>query len=105
MAQLIQLPKYDIKDSNIALLGSDVSVGTSYNHLIPEDEKLEKRVRGNAGDIEPAWKSAGTVPGLELWRIEKFKVVACPVEHIGTFYDGDSYICLHVGSYNSSVIC
>jgi gelsolin len=38
---------------------------------------------------------AGQAPGLLVWRIEKFKVVAWPASRVGSFYDGDSYIILH----------
>ncbi|KAG7088158.1 hypothetical protein E1B28_012180 [Marasmius oreades] len=71
--------RYDIKDSNIALLGSD----------------LEKRVRERAGDKESAWEDAGKEPGLRIWRIENFHVVPWPEKNNGLFYDGDSYIVLH----------
>ncbi|KZP18584.1 fragmin60 [Athelia psychrophila] len=79
MAHLNQPTRYDIADSNIALLGSD----------------LEKTVREHAGDKDSAWTEAGKKPGLEIWRIEKFNVVAWPAERVGSFYDGDSYIILH----------
>jgi gelsolin len=49
------------------------------------------------GDKESAWSEAGLAPGLQIWRIEKFVVVKWPNERIGSFYDGDSYIILHVG--------
>ncbi|GJE88448.1 fragmin60 [Phanerochaete sordida] len=71
--------KYNIEDSNIALLGSD----------------LEKKVREHAGDKDPAWESAGKVAGTQIWRIEKFSVVEWPKTRFGSFYDGDSYIVLH----------
>jgi len=32
---------------------------------------------------------------MQIWRIEKFKVVHWPLEQYGSFYDGDSYICLN----------
>jgi len=32
---------------------------------------------------------------LQIWRIEKFKVVSWPKDKYGVFYDGDSYIVLH----------
>ncbi|KAI0043945.1 fragmin60 [Auriscalpium vulgare] len=79
MAHLTKPESYNIEDSNIALLGSD----------------LEKRVREHAGDQEHAWGSALTAPGLQIWRIEKFTVVEWPKERYGSFYDGDSYIVLH----------
>ncbi|KAJ6611421.1 hypothetical protein B0H10DRAFT_1809513 [Mycena sp. CBHHK59/15] len=79
MAHLTKPTAYDIKDSNIALLGSD----------------LEKHVREEAGDKEMAWMNAGTAVGIQTWRIEKFTVVEWPKDRIGSFYDGDSYIVLN----------
>lgn len=58
--------------------------------------QLEKHVREEAGDHEPAWDTAGEIPGTQVWRIEKFSVVEWPRERVGSFYDGDSYIVLHV---------
>jgi gelsolin len=71
--------QYNIADSNIANLGSD----------------LEKKVREAAAATEEAWNNAGKKVGLQIWRIEKFKVKAWPVEQYGSFYEGDSYICLN----------
>ncbi|KAJ3558006.1 hypothetical protein NM688_g1163 [Phlebia brevispora] len=71
--------KYNIEDSNIALLGSD----------------LEKTVREHAGDKETAWEEAEKAPGTQIWRVEKFAVKIWPKERFGSFYDGDSYIVLH----------
>ncbi|PPR00420.1 hypothetical protein CVT24_004481 [Panaeolus cyanescens] len=79
MAHLTKAKVYDIEDSNIALLGSD----------------LEKHVRQEAGELEPAWEDAGKAEGLQIWRIENFHVVPWPNERYGTFYDGDSYIVLY----------
>ncbi|KAF5380713.1 hypothetical protein D9757_007053 [Collybiopsis confluens] len=79
MAHLTKPTKYNIEDSNIALLGSD----------------LEKRVREHGGDKESAWQDAGAQPGLQIWRIEKFHVVPWPQAQEGSFYDGDSYILLY----------
>ncbi|CAL1712956.1 unnamed protein product [Somion occarium] len=80
MEELLTNPaKYNIEDSNIALLGSD----------------LEKNVREHAGDNDPAWDQAGKKPALRIWRIEQFHVVDWPKERYGSFYDGDSYIVLH----------
>ena len=71
--------KYDLGNSNIAGLGTD----------------LEKAIRQAAGEHEPAWVGAGKKVGIEVWRIEKFQVVEWPKAKHGTFYSGDSYIVLH----------
>ena len=52
--------KYDWKDSNMALFGSDT----------------EKKVKKESAESEPAWQNAGLVPGLKIWRINQFKVEA-----------------------------
>ncbi|TFK24378.1 fragmin60 [Coprinopsis marcescibilis] len=84
MAYLTKPTVYNIEDSNIALLGSDV----------------EKRVRENAGDAEPAWETAGQDAGLKIWRIEQFHIADWAEDRYGSFYAGDSYIVLY--TYKSS---
>lgn len=69
----------DFEESNIALLGSD----------------LEKEVRLEAAKTVEAYKGAGQAVGIEIWRIEKFKVVKWPKNKYGTFFSGDSFIILH----------
>lgn len=76
---MLKPPTYNIADSNIAMLGSD----------------LEKEVKKAAADCEPAWNECGQEPGLKIWRIEKFKVVHWPEEDYGSFFSGDSYIILN----------
>jgi gelsolin len=76
---LIKQKKYDWKDSNLALFGSD----------------LERNVKKESASTEQAWKGAGTKVGLQIWRIEQFKVKAWPKEEYGKFYSGDSYIILN----------
>jgi len=71
--------KYNIEDSNIALLGSD----------------LDKKVKLASAQTEQAWTGCGQKVGMEIWRIEKFKVVAWPKDQYGTFYSGDSFILLN----------
>jgi gelsolin len=71
--------KFNIEDSNIANLGSD----------------LDKKIRQAAAETEDAWKDAGKKVGLQIWRIEKFKVVHWPENQFGHFYQGDSYILLN----------
>lgn len=38
------------------------------------------------------WKTCGTKEGIEIWRIENFKVVPWDTKRYGEFYAGDSYI-------------
>jgi len=71
--------QYNIADSNIANLGSD----------------LEKKVKLEASQHEDAWKGAGKEVGIQIWRIQQFRVVAVPKNTYGSFHTGDSYIVLH----------
>ncbi|GFR76311.1 gelsolin [Elysia marginata] len=79
MSGLVKPKKYDWKDSNLALFGSDT----------------EKQVKKESAETEPAWKNAGKAPGLQIWRIVKFKVTHQPQDEYGKFYEGDSYIILN----------
>ncbi|XP_031564938.1 gelsolin-like protein 1 isoform X2 [Actinia tenebrosa] len=79
MSGLRKAKKYDWKDSNLSLFGSD----------------LEKNVKKASAEGEPAWEGAGTKVGLQIWRIVKFKVTHWPKEDYGKFFSGDSYIILH----------
>ncbi|WAR26938.1 GELS1-like protein [Mya arenaria] len=74
--------KYDWKDSNMALFGSDT----------------EKAVKKESAESEPAWAGSGEEPGVRVWRIEKFEVKDWPKEEYGNFYSGDSYIILNVST-------
>jgi gelsolin len=78
---LTHLKEYDIKDSNVELIGSDI----------------DHKVKYASAETEPAWNDGkvGQTAGLHVWRIENFKVVPWPQEKTGEFYDGDSYIVLH----------
>jgi gelsolin len=71
--------QYNLADSNIANLGSD----------------LDKKIRQAAAQTEPAWTNAGKQVGLQIWRIEKFQVKSWPKDQYGSFYSGDSYIVLN----------
>ena len=59
---MIKAKKYNIADSNIANLGTE----------------LERKVKKAAADGEPAWNNVGNTEMIKVWRIEKFKVVAWP---------------------------
>lgn len=78
---LVHPKEYDIKDSNVELIGTDI----------------DHRVKYNSAASEPAWNNGkiGQEPGLFIWRIENFEVVPWPKERTGEFYEGDSYIVLH----------
>lgn len=78
---LVHPKEYDIKDSNVELIGSD----------------LDHQVKYNSAASEPAWNDGqvGVAAGLHIWRIEAFEVVPWPREKHGQFYDGDSFIVLH----------
>ncbi|KAL2859851.1 gelsolin family protein [Aspergillus lucknowensis] len=78
---LVHPQKYDIKDSNVELINSD----------------LDHRVKHASASTEPAWNNGviGIEPGLFIWRIENFLVVPWPKERTGEFFAGDSYIVLH----------
>lgn len=80
-AGLVHLNEYDWRDSNVALVGSD----------------LDHKVKYNSAVAEPAWHDGhvGQSPGLRIWRIEDFQVVPWPQDKYGQFHEGDSYIVLH----------
>jgi len=46
-------------------------------------------------DKMPEWIGAGEKVGVQIWRIEKFRVKDWPKEQHGSFFGGDSYIILH----------
>jgi gelsolin len=75
---MLKKETFNLEESNVAGLGSD----------------LDKKCREAAAATEKAWEKAGKKPGMQIWRIEKFKVVASKTPP-GTFYDDDSYICLN----------
>ncbi|XP_032222486.2 gelsolin-like protein 2 [Nematostella vectensis] len=70
-------PKW--QDTNLALFGSDI----------------EKNVKREAAGQERAWSGAGKREGLQIWRVEQFKVKSVLRDDYGKFYDGDSYIILN----------
>jgi len=68
--------KLSWKDTNLALIGSDI----------------DHKVKEAAAQGEEAWEGMGETPELRVWRIEKFTVKAWPKEQYGEFFKGDSYI-------------
>jgi len=56
----------------------------------------EHRARAHdAAKGEKAWENAGSEVGLQIWRVEKFKIKHWPKDRYGEFYSGDSYLILH----------
>jgi gelsolin len=76
---MLKEEKIDIANTNLALFGTAV----------------EKEIKKHAAEGEPAWKTAGKAPGIQVWRVEKFQIKEWPHDKYGSFYDGDSYIVLH----------
>jgi gelsolin len=68
-----------LEDSNISNYGS----------------KDHKDLKLAAAKSEKAWEGAGKAVGIQIWRIEKFKVVPSDKKEYGRFYNGDSYIVLN----------
>ncbi|XP_064635992.1 gelsolin-like protein 2 isoform X2 [Lineus longissimus] len=78
MAGLRKAKKYDWKDSNMALFGTDV----------------DRKVKKASAETEKAWQVTTNLTGTHtvVFRINKFKVEIVPESEFGNFYDGDSYI-------------
>jgi len=55
---------------------------------------LERSIKEASADGEPAWKDAGKKVGLQVWRVEQFKIKEVK-QNIGQFHTGDSYILLN----------
>jgi hypothetical protein len=72
-----------LEDSNISNYGS----------------KEHKDLKLAAAQSEEAWKGAGKAPGIQVWRVEKFKIIPrtadCLVEKGIKLYSGDAYIILY----------
>ena len=75
------------EDTNMALFGTDI----------------EKNLKHNNALNEPEWHKIPKEPCLKIWRIEKFAVVPWPEKMYGTFYNGDSFIVLHIAKINDSL--
>lgn len=43
----------------------------------------------------PEFEKAGQQPGLQVWRVENFDLVAVPENLYGGFYTGDAYVVLN----------
>lgn len=76
-----------LEDTNMALFGTDI----------------EKNLRYKNAENEPEWHKIPKEPCLKIWRIEKFCVVPWPEKMYGTFYNGDSFIILHIQKVHESL--
>ena len=76
---MLKSKKYDWKDSNMALFGSDT----------------DKKVKKGSAEAEPAWQNCGSKIGLQIWRVNQFKIEEWPKDQYGEFFSGDSYIVLN----------
>jgi len=85
---MLKQEKLDITQTNMALFGSNI----------------EKEIKKHAADGEPAWKTAGKQPGIQVWRIEKFQIKEWPKDKYGHFFDGDSYIVLHTYKKDDKIL-
>jgi hypothetical protein len=74
-----------LEDSNISNYGS----------------KEHKDLKLAAAQSEEAWKGAGKAPGVQVWRVEKFKIIPRTADTICgdprqvKLYSGDAYIILY----------
>jgi len=60
----------DWRDTNVSLIGSDI----------------DRKCKEAAAAGEPQWQGAGARAGLEVWRIEKFRVVPWPKSKHGACF-------------------
>eukprot|EP01134_Creolimax_fragrantissima_P001028 CFRG1028T1 len=74
---------------------SKMSVPFHESKIAMMDDELAHKVRSSAAECETEFKGAGEVAGIEVWRIEDFKVKRIDQSSIGQFYEGDSYIVLN----------
>ena len=67
--------KYDWKDSNLSLFGSDLDKKVSLRgSCVSSMVAILHQVKKGAASSEPAWEGAGERVGLQIWRIVKFMV-------------------------------
>ena len=68
----IETKQAKLEDSNMANYGSEE----------------HKQLRKDAAGKEDAWKNMDKGVGIQIWRIEKFQVVAWPKSKYGQFHTG-----------------
>lgn len=70
--------EYVIAETNLANFGTEI----------------EKKIKEASAQGEKAWEGVGKEVGLDIWRIEKFKVKRSQTKD-GEFYENDSYIVMN----------
>lgn len=81
------------ENSGMTKAGTGVKLADS--NLSAYGSKEHKDAKLAAAKSELAWTGAGQKVGVEIWRIEKFQVVAWPDSKFGQFFSGDAYIILN----------
>eukprot|EP01083_Nonionella_stella_P280762 955170_1 len=76
---LVTMNQTKLEDSNLANYGGD----------------MHHDAVKNAARKDKAWRNVGREAGVQIWRIENFRVKHWPKSRYGEFYSGDSYIILH----------
>ena len=76
---------YDYASSNLANFGTEI----------------ETKVKEASAAAEVQWKGVGQKPGLEIWRVVKFKLQR--VQTPGRFFENDSYIVLSTYKKNDAL--
>ncbi len=68
-----------LEDSNLSNYG-----GKEHHEAVKKAARKDK-----------AWKNVGKKKGIQIWRVENFRIKHWPKSRYGEFYSGDSYIILH----------
>lgn len=85
------------KNSDVATASAKSFNDPNISSKVKEAESQARNGKFGAGakTAEEEWALAGKAEGIQIWRVEKFHIVAWPREEYGKFYNGDSYIVLH----------
>jgi len=85
------------KNTNVAVAASKSINDPTFSKNVKEAESQARTGKFGAGakTAEEEWALAGKTAGIQIWRIEKFHIVAWPKTEYGKFYNGDSYLVLH----------
>jgi len=84
-------------NTNVAVAASKSINDPNVSKNVKEAESQARTGKFGAGakTAEEEWALAGKAEGIQIWRIEKFHIVAWPKTEYGKFYNGDSYLVLH----------